>query len=112
MNIEPTIASPSIIQTTPGSQSFDGLLQSVQKGIWITGFNGGNSNPTTGDFSFGIEGFLIEGGIVTTPVSEMNITGNILVLWKNLAEVGNDPRESSPWRLPSLLFSDVNFSGL
>lgn len=112
MDIEPTIASPSIIQTTPGSQSFDGLLQSVQKGIWITGFNGGNSNPTTGDFSFGIEGFLIEGGIVTTPVSEMNITGNILVLWKNLAEVGNDPRESSPWRLPSLLFSDVNFSGL
>lgn len=112
MDMEPTIASPSIIQTTPGSQSFDGLLQSVQKGIWITGFNGGNSNPTTGDFSFGIEGFLIEGGIVTTPVSEMNITGNILVLWKNLAEVGNDPRESSPWRLPSLLFSDVNFSGL
>ncbi|MDR1503377.1 MAG: TldD/PmbA family protein [Prevotella sp.] len=112
MDIEPTIASPSIIQTTRGSQSFDGLLQSVQKGIWITGFNGGNSNPTTGDFSFGIEGFLIEGGIITTPVSEMNITGNILVLWKNLAEVGNDPRESSPWRLPSLLFSDVNFSGL
>lgn len=112
MDIEPTIASPSIIQTTPGGRNSDEILRSVQKGIWITGFNGGNSNPTTGDFSFGIEGFLIEGGIATTPVNEMNITGNILVLWKNLAEVGNDPRESSPWRLPSLLFSDVNFSGL
>ncbi|GAB6120291.1 TldD/PmbA family protein [Dysgonomonas termitidis] len=112
MDVGPTIASPSIIQAAPGSRDSDGILQSVQKGIWITGFNGGNSNPTTGDFSFGVEGFLIENGIATTPISEMNITGNILVLWKNLAEVGNDPRESSPWRLPSLLFSDVNFSGL
>jgi PmbA protein len=112
MDVEPTIASPSIIQTAPGSRDFGRILQSVQKGIWITGFNGGNSNPTTGDFSFGIEGFLIENGVATTPVNEMNITGNILILWKNLAEVGNDPHESSPWRLPSLLFSDVNFSGL
>ena len=112
MNLEPTIASPSIIQVASGNQAFDGLLQSMQKGIWVTGFNGGNSNPTTGDFSFGVEGFLIENGVASTPISEMNITGNILVLWKNLTEIGNDPRESSPWRLPSLLFNDVNFSGL
>ncbi|MDR1882679.1 MAG: TldD/PmbA family protein [Prevotella sp.] len=111
MDIEPTIASPSIIQSAHGDKDFDGILRSVRKGIWITGFNGGNSNSTTGDFSFGVEGFLVENGIATTPVSEMNITGNMLVLWKNLVETGNDPRESSPWRLPSLLFSDVNFSG-
>ncbi len=112
MNVAPTIASPSVIQTELGNKNFDKLLQSVQNGIWVTGFNGGNSNSTTGDFSFGVEGFLIENGITTTPVSEMNITGNMLTLWANLAEIGNDPRESSAWKLPSLLFSDVNFSGL
>lgn len=112
MNIAPTIASPSIIQTELGNKNHDELLHSIQKGIWVTGFNGGNSNSTTGDFSFGVEGFLIENGIATTPISEMNITGNILTLWDNLLEVGNDPRSSSPWRLPSLLFGDVNFSGL
>lgn len=112
MNVAPTIASPSVIKTELGNKNFDKLLQSVQKGIWVTGFNGGNSNSTTGDFSFGVEGFLIENGITTTPVSEMNITGNMLTLWANLAEIGNDPRESSAWKLPSLLFSDVNFSGL
>ena len=112
MDTRPTIASPSIIQVALGNKNFDQLLQSVQNGIWVTGFNGGNSNSTTGDFSFGIEGFLVENGIVTTPLSEMNITGNLLALWENLAEVGNDPRENSSWRLPSLLFADVNFSGL
>lgn len=112
MNVPPTIASPSIIQTEPGAKSFDDILRTVQKGIWVTGFNGGNSNPTTGDFSFGVEGFFIENGIRSTPVSEMNITGNILSLWKNLVEVGNDPRPISSWRIPSLLFNGVNFSGL
>jgi len=112
METAPTIASPSIIQVDMGNKNFDQLLQSVQNGIWVTGFNGGNSNSTTGDFSFGIEGFLIENGIATMPVSEMNITGNLLTLWENLVEVGNDPRENSSWKLPSLLFNDVNFSGL
>lgn len=112
MNMPATIASPSIINTDLGAKTFDGILKTIHKGIWVTGFNGGNSNSTTGDFSFGIEGFLIENGVATTPISEMNITGNLLVLWSNLEEVGNDPRMNSPWRIPSLLFNDINFSGL
>lgn len=112
MGVKPTIASPSILNAGLGEQNFEGIMKSVQKGIWITGFNGGNSNATTGDFSFGVEGFLIENGIATTPIGEMNITGNMLALWANLIEVGNDPRTNSSWRMPSLLFSDVNFSGL
>ena len=42
----------------------------------------------------------------------MNITGNMLELWKNLAEVGNDPRLNNAYQIPSLLFKDVDFSGL
>ena len=78
----------------------------------LTGFNGGNSNSTTGDFSYGVEGFLIEGGKLAQPVSEMNVTGNLVTHWSNLAEVGNDPRLSSSWRIPSLQFDGVDFSGL
>lgn len=112
MGVTPTIASPSILQMQLGKNNFAEIAKSVQKGIWVTGFNGGNSNATTGDFSFGVEGFLIENGEITTPIGEMNITGNMLTLWEKLLEAGNDPRTSSSWRLPSLLFSDVNFSGL
>lgn len=112
MNITPTISSPSIINMGLGDKNFDQLKGSLQKAIWVTGFNGGNCNPTTGDFSFGIEGFLIENGGISTPVNEMNITGNILSLWNNLTEVGNDPRKNSSRRIPSLLFESVNFNGL
>ena len=111
MGVEPTVQSPSVLTCLPGSKNFEQLLASIEKGIWVTGFNGGNSNSTTGDFSFGIEGFLIENGKTVKPVNEMNITGNLITLWKNVIEIGNDPRLISSWRMPSILFDSVNFSG-
>jgi len=111
LNIEPTVQSPSVLTCVLGSKNFDQLLASMERGIWVTGFNGGNSNSTTGDFSFGIEGFLVENGKTVKPLNEMNITGNLLILWKNVLETGNDPRLTSSWRIPSILFDKVSFSG-
>ena len=112
MGVEPTISSPSLLILQPGNKDLDGLVADVQKGILVTGFNGGNSNKSTGDFSYGIEGFLIENGKLVQPVNEMNVTGNMITLWSSLVAVGNDPRLSSSWRIPSLVFDGVDFSGL
>lgn len=112
MGVKQTIGSPSILTIRHGERDLRGLVASVDKGILVTGFNGGNCNSTTGDFSYGVEGFLIENGKLSQPISEMNATGNMLALWSDLAEVGNDPRLSSSWRIPSLLFNGVDFSGL
>ncbi|MDL2241458.1 TldD/PmbA family protein [Bacteroidales bacterium OttesenSCG-928-L03] len=111
LGMEPTIQSPSLLRMELGKNDFDGIMATMKRGIWVTGFNGGNSNPTTGDFSFGIEGFLIEDGKAVKPLNEMNITGNLLELWQQVEQVGNDPRLTSSWRIPSLLFKGVNFSG-
>jgi PmbA protein len=112
MKIEPTISDPSILILQPGNTDLNGLIAKVDSGILVTGFNGGNCNSSTGDFSYGIEGFLIENGRLTQPVNEMNITGNMISLWNSLIETGNDPRLNSSWRIPSLMFEGVDFSGL
>ncbi|MEA5080694.1 MAG: TldD/PmbA family protein [Dysgonamonadaceae bacterium] len=112
MKIEPTISSLSIPVLKPGNKNLEQLIADIDKGILVTGFNGGNSNSTTGDFSYGIEGFLIENGKRTQPISEMNVTGNMLALWSSLAAIGNDPRPNSSWQIPSLVFEGVDFSGL
>jgi PmbA protein len=112
MKVAPTISGASILTFNLGGKDLDGLIGDLKKGILVTGFNGGNSNSSTGDFSFGIEGFLIENGKLVKPVSEMNITGNMLSLWERLAAIGNDARTTSSWRTPSLVFEDVAFSGL
>jgi PmbA protein len=54
---------------------------------------------------------MIENGELTQPVNEMNITGNMITLWNNLVEVGNDPRKSLTWHIPTLIFDNVDFSG-
>ena len=112
MDVEPTVQSSSILTCLHGDRNFEQMLASLNRGIWVTGFNGGNSNNTTGAFSFGIEGFLIENGEVVKPINEMNITGNLLTLWQNLVEIGNDPRLTSSTRIPSVLFDAVSFSGV
>ena len=79
--------------------------------ILVTDFNGGNCDPVTGNFSYGIEGFLIENGSIIQPVSGMNITGNILDVWQRLSHVADD---ADPWEtelIPSLTFEDVSFGG-
>ena len=112
MGVEPTISSPSLMVMQTGDKDLNGLVAGVDKGILVTGFNGGNCNSSTGDFSYGIEGFLIENGKLVQAVTEMNVTGNMLSLWASLIGKGNDPRLNSSWRIPSLVFEGVDFSGL
>lgn len=108
----PTTGRPSNLEFAYGNRDLDAMTSDIKKGIIITGFNGGNSNSATGDFSYGIDGLLVENGKIVNPVSEMVISGNHKIFWDKLAEVGNDPITNRAWRTASMLFEDVDFSGL
>jgi len=112
LEMEATTGNTTNLVFKPGEKDLEGLLADIDRGILVTGFNGGNNNGATGDFSYGIEGFLVEKGKLIQPVAEMNITGNFKQLWKNLIAVGNDVDPSRSWRLPSLVFDNVDFSGI
>ena len=90
--------------------SLQTVLKKCSNGILVTGFNGGNCNPVTGDFSFGVEGFAFSKGKITHPVREMLITGNMIGLWNNLIAAGNDYRPSARWQIGTLAFENVSFS--
>lgn len=86
------------------------ILEKSGNGILVTGFNGGNCNPVSGDFSFGVEGFAFSRGKITHPVREMLITGNMIDLWNSLNAAGTDALPHSRWQIPSLAFDGVSFS--
>lgn len=75
-----------------------------------TGFLGGNSNSSTGDFSAGIAGFLFNKGEIVQPVSEMNLAGNHLEFWYKLIGVANDPYQFSSLRTPCLVFEAITMA--
>jgi PmbA protein len=112
LSMAPTTGSTSNLDWALGRKSQLELLAEAGEGIFVTGFLGGNSNGTTGDYSLGIQGFMIRSGAIAEPVAEMNISGNQLELWRRLVAVGNDPYAHSPLRTPTLVFEDVSFAGV
>ena len=101
--VAPDLERPAVIDR-------NAIMKLVGDGILVTGFNGGNSNSATGDFSFGIEGFLFKDGRIIHPVREMLITGNLITLWNNLIAAGEDARPCKSKLIPTLAFGKVYFS--
>ena len=61
----------------PGEATPDELIGGVEKGLYAVSFGGGQVEPATGDFVFGVsEGYLIEAGRVTAPVRGATLIGN------------------------------------
>lgn len=113
MGASPTVedATRPVVLPTGGCKNLQEVLEKVGEGILVTGFNGGNSNSSTGDFSYGIEGFAFAGGRILHPVREMLMTGNFLQLWNNLTDVADDARACMSKLIPTLAFSNVDVNG-
>jgi PmbA protein len=110
-DMAPTTGTPSNRRIGTGNKSLAELLAEVGSGVYVTSWLGGNADNTTGDFSLGLRGHLIENGTIGRPVGEMNVTGNLRDLFSRLEMVGNDVFPYSTTLSPSLVFADVDFSG-
>jgi TldD protein len=75
----------------PGDASRDELIGDVEHGLYAVSFGGGQVEPATGDFVFGVaEGYLIEGGKVTAPVRGATLVGNGLEALRAVDGVAGD----------------------
>ena len=113
LGIPPTIEDamrPKVMPFPRRGLSRKDILALCGDGILVTGFNGGNSNPATGAFSYGIEGFAFKDGRITHPIRDMVVTGDFLTLWSHLLACGEDARVCLSKLVPTLAFSDVDFS--
>ena len=89
-------ASPPIPRMTntnilDGSSNAADVLSSTERGVYVSSLGGGQTNPATGDFVFGVsEGFLIENGEVTAPVRGANLIGRALDVMSAVDAVADD----------------------
>ncbi len=75
----------------PGDAEPEAMIAEVQQGFYAVSFAGGQVDPATGDFVFGVsEGYLIEGGKVTSPCRGATLVGNCLDALAAIDAVGND----------------------
>jgi TldD protein len=74
-----------------GEHDPDDILRSVDYGIYCVQLGGGQVDPATGDFVFGItEAYLIERGEITHPIRAAQLIGNGPEVLRAVDAVGND----------------------
>jgi PmbA protein len=71
--------TPGVTNLTlaPGTMTPEELIAEVGNGLYVTELIGHGANLITGDYSRGAAGFAIENGVLTHPVSEITIAGNL-----------------------------------
>lgn len=112
MGMAPTVEDATRVKVLPlgGCKTKEEILAKVRDCILVTGFNGGNSNSATGNFSYGIEGFMVREGKIAFPVKEALMTGDFLTLWNNLIFAAEDARSCLSKLIPSIAFAGVDIS--
>jgi TldD protein len=87
----PPIARMTNTYVLNGSSSSSDVLSSTERGVYVTALGGGQTNPASGDFVFGVsEGFLIERGEVGRPVRGANLIGRAMEVMSRIDAVADD----------------------
>jgi TldD protein len=75
----------------PGQDDPAEILRSVPRGIYCKGLGGGQVDPASGDFVFGMtEAYLIENGAVTQPIRGANLVGDGPTAISRIDALGTD----------------------
>ncbi len=76
----------------PGKKSEIELYKDIKEGVLITSVEGlhAGMNPKSGNFSLQAEGFMIRDGKKAEPLALITVAGNLVELFMNVKEVGNN----------------------
>lgn len=75
----------------PGEAEPEAMIGEVERGFYAVSFAGGQVEPASGDFVFGVnEGYLIENGRVTAPCRGATLVGNCIEALARIDAVGDD----------------------
>ncbi len=88
--------APSNLILTPGEQSFDDVVASIEDGVYVVSLQGLHAGIDTisGDFSLQCHGYMIESGKIGRPVSQITVAGNYFEMLKDIEMFASDFRFS------------------
>ena len=74
-----------------GQSNPEDIIRSVERGIYCVAYSGGQVNISNGDFVFSVtEAYMIENGVITSPVRNVTLIGNGPDVLSKVSMVGSD----------------------
>ncbi len=107
----PPSVGPSNFYLAPGSFSPESIVGSVKQGLYVTELIGFGVDIVSGNYSRGAAGMWIENGVLTHPVEEITIAGNLKDMLTTIEAVGNDLVSLGEIFAPTLLIGKMVVSG-
>lgn len=102
--------SASNLYMGAGNVSVEELIGDIERGVWVTELIGQGVNLTTGDYSRGASGFLIENGEITRPIAEFTVAGNLKAMFAALTPA-NDLEFRYGINVPTLRIDGMTVAG-
>lgn len=102
----PPGASPSNLYMAAGNRSRAELLAAYPEAVLIVELIGQGVNGVTGDYSRGAAGFMVRGGEIAEPVSEITIASNLMEMFATL-EPGSDLEFRRGIDAPTILIPEM-----
>jgi len=95
----------------PGTAAFEEMVSSIDKGLLLCRFSGGNPSDN-GDFS-GVakNSYLIENGKITKAVNETMIAGNLAEMIKNIVNISKERIDYGSEIYPWIQVKGITVSG-
>jgi PmbA protein len=102
----------NLIVAAPGKAlDEESFLGRMRTGLLVTEMMGQGVNGVTGDYSRGASGFWVEDGVVTYPVHEITIAGNLRQMFRDIVAVGSDVDVRGGIRTGSVLIGEMTIAG-
>ena len=101
----------NLIMQNSAALSFDALLKQMGNGLLVTELLGHGINAVTGDYSRGASGFWVENGVISYPVEEITIAGNLKDMFQGIAAIGNDVVVRGSKQCGSVLIDRMTVAG-
>lgn len=93
------------------SCDWQAMLRMLGTGLVVTGFQGGSTDPVSGNWTRAVKGLWVEDGAVAHAVTDITLAGNMPAMLKAIVAVGTDVERQGAIRTGSILIDDMQVGG-
>lgn len=93
------------------SGDYSDMLAMLATGLVVTQFQGGKTDPASGNWTQAIRGLWVEDGQVVHAVTDMTLAGSMPAMLTSIRAVGKDVERVGAIRTGSILIDDMQMGG-
>ncbi|WP_343528921.1 metallopeptidase TldD-related protein [Sphingomonas sp.] len=99
------------LTSTSDSGDWNEMLRMLGTGLVVTQFQGGKTDPVSGNWTQAVRGLWVEGGEIVHAVTDVTLAGTMTAMLTGIRAVGRDVERTGAIRTGSILIGDMQVGG-